>query len=219
MDVHIVTIRPEHAEALEQLQRECFPTLGEDELMTAEHFLSHCRVFPEGDFVAVATHGVEGTELAEPRVVGLGSGFFTDFDFTDPRHTFQEIIAEGYYTNHDPEGAWYYGGDISVHPGYRGLGIGGMLYDARKDLVRRRRKRGIVAGGVLPGYAEHRGEIAIEEYVERVRAGELFDPTLSFQLKHGFEVHGLLEDYLEDSASDNWATLIVWRNPDVEGEP
>lgn len=217
MDIWLVTIRPEHAEALEQLQRDCFPTLGEDELMTAEHFLSHWRVFPEGDFVALAAEAPDGAPLPEPRVVGLGSGFFTDFDFRDPGHTFQEIIVEGYYTNHDPAGDWYYGGDISVHPDYRGHGIGGMLYDARKDLVRRHGKRGIVAGGVLPGYAEHKKSLSVDAYVERVRAGELFDPTLSFQLKHGFEVRGLLEDYLEDSASDNWATLIVWTNPDLEG--
>ena len=214
MQIRIVTIRPEHVEALERLQRECFPTLGADELMTAEHFLSHYRVFPEGDFVALSSHAPDGAELDGPRVVGLGSGFFTDFDFDDPRHTFQEIIAGGYYSHHDPAGQWYYGGDISVHPDFRGHGIGSMLYDARKELVRRHGKRGIVAGGVLPGYAEHKHAMSIQEYVARVRAGGLVDPTLTFQLKHGFEVRGLLEDYLEDSASDNWATLIVWPNPD-----
>lgn len=212
MDIRIVNIRPEHAEALEQLQRDCFPTLGEDELMTAEHFRSHAEIFPEGDFVALAAQGSDGAELADERVVGLGSGFFTDFDFEEPRHTFQEIIAGGYYTNHDPQGDWYYGGDISVHPDYRGHGVGSMLYDARKDLVRRYRKRGIVAGGVLPGYAERKGQMTVAEYVERVHHGELYDPTLSFQLKHGFRVRGLLEGYLEDSASDDWATLIVWVN-------
>ena len=219
MEVHIVTIRPEHAEALERLQRDCFPTLGPDELMTSEHFLSHCRVFPEGDFVALASHDPDGMSLEAPRVVGLGSGFFTDFAFDDPGHTFQEIIAGGYYTNHDPAGDWYYGGDISVHPDYRGHGIGSRLYDARKELVRRHAKRGIVAGGVLPGYAEHKAAMPVQVYVARVRSGELSDPTLTFQLKHGFEVYGLLEDYLEDSASNNWATLIVWLNPDIPDVP
>ena len=63
---------------------------------------------------------------------------------------------------------------------------------------------------MLPGYAAHKGELSVPEYVEKVIAGELFDPTLSFQLKNGFVVKGLLEGYLEDEASDNWATLIVW---------
>lgn len=204
MGIRLVTIRPEHAEALERLQTDCFPTLAPSERMREEHFLSHCRVFPEGDFVA----------LDGERVVGLGSGFFTDFDFDHPRHTFQEIIAGGFYTNHDPEGAWYYGGDISVHPDYRGRGIGRLFYEARKVLVRRMERKGIVAGGVLPGYAAHRGELSVPEYVDKVVAGELVDPTLSFQLRNGFVVRGLLEGYLEDKASDNWAVLIVWENPD-----
>ena len=31
---------------------------------------------------------------------------------------------------------------------------------------------------------------------------------------NGFEVRGLLENYLRDEADDGWATLIVWENPD-----
>lgn len=204
--IRLTTIQPQYAEALGRLQLECFPTLAPHELMTEAHFLSHCRIFPEGDFVALdPTSGKE-------EVVGLGSGFLTDFDFESPNHTFQEVIAGGYYTNHDPHGDWYYGGDISVHPDYRGRGVGKLLYEARKDLVRQRGLSGIVAGGVLPGYAAHRGKLSVPEYVDKVVTGELTDPTLSFQLKNGFEVRGLLEGYLEDKASDNWATLIVWES-------
>ncbi len=215
--LRIETLAPEHFEALEELQRIAFPTLGAHELMTAEHFASHYEIFAEGDVVALVRHGPAGEELDADRVVGLGSGFFTDFDFSDPGHTFQDIIAGGFYTNHDPDGDWYYGGDISVHPDYRGLGIGGRLYAARKDVVRRHRKRGIVAGGVIPGYADHRGSMSVPQYVEKVVAGELTDPTLTFQMRHGFEVWGLLEGYLEDSASDDWATLIVWENDAAAG--
>lgn len=47
-----------------------------------------------------------------------------------------------------------------------------------------------------------------------VVAGELNDPTLSFQLRCGFEVVGVIDSYLEDTASGNYAAAIVWRNPD-----
>ena len=204
--IKLVSLEPHHARALEALQKTCFPTLAPHELMREEHFLSHYRVFPEGDFVAL-----DVTKEGE-RVVGLGSGFLTDFDFDHPNHTFKEMIAGGYYTNHDPNGRWYYGGDISVHPEYRGRGIGKLLYEARKKLILERGLEGIVAGGVLPGYALHRGKLSVPDYVDKVVAGELSDPTLNFQLKNGFEVRGLLKNYLEDDASDNWATLIVWEN-------
>ena len=202
MSLELTTLKPEHAAGLEQLQIDCFPTLAPSERMRAEHFLSHARLFPEGNFVV----------LDGERVVGLGSGFLTNFDFEHTDHTFWEMISEGFYTRHDPEGLWYYGGDISVHPDYRGHGLGRKLYDARKDLVRRLGRRGIVAGGMLPGYAEHKNRLSIHEYVQQVVAGELTDPTLSFQLRNGFTVRGLLGNYLDDAASGGWATLIVWEN-------
>ncbi len=204
--VRIETIQPRYAAALEQLQRDCFPTLADEELMRAEHFLNHCRLFAAGNFVA----------LVGERVIGLGSGFLIDFDFDAAQHRFQEIIAGGYYRHHDPHGDWYYGGDISVHRDFRRRGVGSRLYAARKSIVQRLNRRGIVAGGLIPGYAGFKTKLSPGEYVDRVVAGDLYDSTLSFQLGRGFNVRGLLKDYIDDEASDNWATLIVWRNPDYQ---
>lgn len=208
-EIVIVQLQPAYFEALEALQRIAYPTLGEQELMRVEHFASQYRIFPEGQFVAVS-RDESGREV----VVGQGSGFFIDFDFAHPGHTFRDIIAEGYFTLHDPNGAYYYGADISVHPDYRGRGIGTLLYNARKALVRRYNRRGIVAGGLIPGFARYKHRMSAAEYVERVVSGELSDPTLTFQLRNGFVVRGVLENYLEDRASDNWSTLIEWPNPD-----
>jgi len=202
-NIRIETIEPRFARPLEQLQRDCFPTLGENELMREEHFLNHCSLFPEGNFVA----------LWRDRVIGLGSGFLIDFDFDQAQHSFQEIISGGFYSNHDPDGAWYYGGDISVHPDFRRRGVGSMLYEARMGVIKDLNRRGIVAGGLIPGFAAYKASMSPHEYVNKVVAGKISDSTLSFQLRHGFEVRGLLEDYIEDEASDNWATLIVWENP------
>lgn len=206
--IRIETIKPDHARPLEQLQRDCFPTLDDKELMREEHFLNHCRLFPQGNFVAISAD----------RVIGLGSGFLIEFDFAHAQHSFQEIIDGGFYSNHDPEGDWYYGADISVHPDFRRRGAGSLLYEARKELVKKMNRRGIVAGGLIPGFAEYKSSMAPRQYVDRVVAGETYDSTLSFQLGRGFEVRGLLEDYIEDAASDNWATLIVWENPSYQAQ-
>jgi predicted N-acetyltransferase YhbS len=204
--ITVRTIRPEDFAPLEQLQRDCYPTLDTKELMRVEHFQSQYKVFPEGQFVA----------LDGGRIVGQGSGFFTDFDLNNPRHTFLEVCAGLYFTNHDPDGDYYYGADISVHPDARGKGIGRLLYRARQDLAVRSNRKGIVAGGLIPGYAKHKYALTPQQYVDKVVAGKLFDGTLSFQLKNGFVVRGLIRDYLEDAASDNWATLIQWVNPDYQ---
>lgn len=192
------------AETLEQIELACFPMADPEELLSAEDIRAYASVFPEGYFVAI----VDG------RPVGMGAGIYLDFDFENPQHTILEITGEHQCGNHDPDGEWYYGTDITVLPEYRGRGIGRRLYEERKGLVKRSNKRGIIAGGSLPGFFEHKSHMSVHDYVDRVVAGELRDPTLSFQLANGFEVRGLLENYLRDEADDGWATLIVWENPD-----
>ena len=204
-EVTIVNLSPEMAEDLEQIELACFPMANPDDLLSKEDIVAYATVFPEGYFVAI----VDGSP------VGMGAGIYLDFDFEHPQHTIAGITGEHQCGNHDPDGDWYYGTDITVLPEYRGRGIGGMLYEKRKDLVIADRKRGIIAGGSLPGYFHHKATMPIGDYVAGVVVGELHDPTLSFQLSHGFEVRGLLENYLEDAADDGWATLIVWENPEL----
>lgn len=203
----ITTLQPSYFAALEQLQRACYPTLAEAELMRVEHFASQYAVFPEGQIVV----------LDGERVIGQGSGFLLDFDFENPNHQFRAICDNLYFRTHNPDGAYYYGADISVHPDYRRRGVGKLIYRRRMEIVRRANRRGIVAGGMLPGFAQHKAHMSAEEYVAQVVAGKLFDPTLSFQLKQGFVVRGVLPDYLQDHTTGNWASLIVWENPEYRG--
>ena len=84
----------------------------------------------------------------------------------------------------------------------------------RKQAVRKLGKKGIVAGGVIPGYSEHLDTMSADEYIDKVVSGDLYDPTLSFQLQNGFEARGAIPDYLDDPTVGNNAVLIVWENPD-----
>jgi ribosomal protein S18 acetylase RimI-like enzyme len=206
-EVTIVNLERSMAAELEQIELTCFPMANPRDLLSREDIEAYADTFPQGYFVA----------LVDGRPVGMGAGIYLDFDFERPQHTIASITGDHQCGNHDPEGDWYYGTDITVLPEYRGRGIGGMLYEKRKALVVRDGKRGIIAGGSLPGYFHHKKSMPIQEYVDRVVAGELTDPTLSFQMSHGFEVRGLLEDYLEDEADDGWAALIVWENRQAGG--
>ena len=200
--VEIVNLDAGLASELAKIERLCFPTADPDDLLSEEDIRAYAAVFPEGYFVA----------MVDGQPVGMGAGIYLDFDFDQPQHSIAEITGANQCGNHDPNGDWYYGTDLTVHPEYRGIGIGRKLYDKRKDLVRRAGKQGIIAGGSLPGFYEHKTTMPVATYVDKVVAGELFDPTLSFQLTNGFEVRGLLENYVEDEAEDGWATLIVWEN-------
>ena len=198
----VVQISEALAPAVGELERLCFPHADPAELIDLEDAVEAARTFPEGFFVV----------LDGERVVGQGAGIFLDFDFAHPQHNILSITGAHQCGNHDPNGAWYYGTDIAVHPEYRRRGIGHMLYELRKDLVRRHGKRGILAGGHIPGFAAHKRAMSAAEYIDRVARGELYDPTLSFQLHQGFRVVTALENYLKDEATDSWSALIVWES-------
>jgi GNAT superfamily N-acetyltransferase len=202
-EVRIVNLEEGMADELERIELTCFPMANPADLLSADDIRAYAKVFPDGYFVAV----VDGAP------VGMGAGIFLDFDFDHPMHTIASITGENQCGNHDPDGDWYYGTDMTVLPEFRGRGIGHLLYERRKAFVVENGKRGIIAGGALPGYYHHKSSMPVDQYVAKVVAGELHDPTLSFQLENGFEVRGLLPDYIEDESDDGWAALIVWENP------
>lgn len=202
-EIRLVNLEEWMAPQLEAIELTCFPMANPEDLFSEADIRAYAATFPEGYFVAM-----EGE-----KPVGMGAGIFLDFDFTHPQHTISEIAGEHQCGNHDPDGDWYYGTDITVLPEYRGRGIGGMLYEARKGVVRRYGKKGIIAGASIPGFFNFKDSMSAGEYVSKVVAGELTDPTLTFQINNGFEVRGLLENYLEDEADDGWAALIVWSPP------
>lgn len=206
-DIQITNTRPEHAAALGELQTIAFPNL--EERMTEAHFRRHIELFPDGQFVAL-----DGNEENEP--VASTTTFRINFDFAHPQHKFFEIIDNGWLSNHNPNGEWLYGGDMMVHPDYRGRGIAKQLYAARLALVKRLNLRGQIAGGMFPGYQRYADRYSVDEYVAKVVSGELNDPTLSMQLRMGFRYVLTLHDHLTDPSSGNAAALIVWDNDEYK---
>jgi GNAT superfamily N-acetyltransferase len=205
--IHVTPTARQYVKPLAQMQRLIFPTLTDDELLRADHFLRHLDLFPEGQFTALA-HIHEKWLPA-----GSTSTFRISWDTLQQPHTFVELVDQGWFSHHNPRGEWLYGADMSVHPDYRRMGIASRLYAARRELVRRLNLRGEVASAMIPGYERHRHHLSIEAYVRRVVAGELRDPTLSVQIKNGFMVKGILYDHITDPRADNCAALIVRENP------
>lgn len=195
----IAATRPEHAPALEALQGVVFPSLVDEERFKAEHYLTHLQLFPEGQFVV----------LDGDNVVGATSTIRRHFDFTHPSHTFAEIIQGGWLTSHEPAGDWLYGADLGIDPCYRGRGLAQALYAARQELVWRLGLRGQLTAGMMSGFGERKHEISADEYFRGLKAGTINDPTLSMQLKVGFEIRALLPNHLHDPICDNYSVLIV----------
>jgi GNAT superfamily N-acetyltransferase len=191
-------MQPEDAEQLEALQKIVFPTLAEDELIQAKHYLRHLELFPEGQLVVK-----DGD-----KVIAMTTTMRSKFDFSHYHHTFKETIAGGWLTNHDPQGDWLYGLDIGVHPDYRGLGLARVLYRARHEIAKTLGLKGQVTVGMMNGYGAVRDQMTGEQYFQELVAGKRKDPTLSAQMKVGFEPIALIPDYLNDPACGNYGVLI-----------
>ena len=84
-----------------------------------------------------------------------------------------------------------------------------------RNLIRALGLKGMVAGGMIPGYPHYRAQLPVAEYVDAVVAGRLTDPTLTPQLRSGFQARGVLYDYIDAGKLGNDAVLIVWENPDL----
>lgn len=195
----IASTGPQHADALEELQTIVFPTLAAEELFIAEHYRKHIELFPEGQFVA----------LDGERVVGATSSIRYQVDWEHPYHTFESLLAGGYMTTHNPKGEWLYGMDIGTHPDYRKKGIARGLYRARQDTVQALGLKGQVAGGMMSGYGAVKDQMSAEDYFAKLQAGDIYDPTVSTQMRVGFQPRLLLPDYLNDPVCDNYGVLIV----------
>ncbi len=174
-----------------------------------EQLRSHLSLFPEGQLVAA---------LADTgRVVGMAGSLIIRWDNYEEKGSWKAFTGNGYFTNHDTRrGRTLYGAEVMVHPEMQRRRIGKRLYKARRELALGLGVRRIRAGARLRGYHRYAKRMTAADYVKRVISGEIKDPTLSFQLREGFKVFGVIPDYTPgDPESLGYAALIEWLNPDV----
>ena len=195
--------KPADIEPLVSCYKRCYPEFEANPLADARHYRLELAAFPEGQFLAE----VSG------EVVGYASSLIVQLDEESVNLTYDEITGSNSFNTHTPGGDTLYGADIAILPAFRGRGIAGRLYKARKKLVRRYNLRRMIAYGRLPGYRKHR-EIKPQEYVAKVKAGELQDSSLSAHLKNGYVVKDIVLGFFDDRASLDHATLLEWENPD-----
>lgn len=205
----LVRIRPYNRADIPELirlQEECFPPpYPAEQLWNAEQLRGHIGTFPDGALCAE----VDG------RIVASGTCLIVRLDPKHPDHSWSEITGDGTISTHDPSGDTLYGVDLCVHPAYRGFGMARLIYEARYALVRRLGLRRFCAGGRMPGYHRLADELTAEEYVRRVAAGNLTDPTLTPQLRSGLRPVAVLRGYIPDAESRDHALLLEWPNPEV----
>lgn len=173
---------------------------------------SHINIFPQGQFVV--------EQISTGKVVGMCSSLVVAWDDYDNSDSWSEFTDRGLFTNHDVEnGRTLYGAEVMVSPDYQGMGLGRLLYKARRDLVAELGLLRIRAGARIRGYSQYAFSYSPEEYLKKVDERIIFDPTLSFQLKEDFKFIALVKNYLQnDPESLGNAVIIEWLNPAVATE-
>ncbi len=195
-------------QAIRELSARAYPAM---EPYSLDMIRGHLNHFPEGQFVVEY----------DGRIVGYCATFIVSGQQCLQPHTWKAITGNGFASRHNPRGDYLYGMEICVDPAFRNQRIGQRLYSARKKLCQRLHLKGIVVGGRIPRLARNLRRFGSPEaYVEAVDQKRFRDPTLSFQLRNGFEVLGVLRDYLPaDKESLGHAVHLLWRNPEAQDMP
>lgn len=211
LDYQIVPAQPYHGRGVYEVicrANDFDPSEYVSGVFGLEDWDAALRHFPEGQFVAVTRfNGVE-------TVIGVALAIKTNYAPSRAPRSWRDMIGDLDLHKNDPEGRWLYGVEKAVDPDHQGRGIGKALYSSQFELVRRLGLHGIYAGGMLKGYKNHRHHMSVREYAAKVMNGELFDPTISVQMRRGFKPRTLIENYVWDHECNHTGMLIVWDNPD-----
>ncbi|MBS4207097.1 GNAT family N-acetyltransferase [Bacillus sp. FJAT-50079] len=191
-------------EGMIELQAECFPPPFPSELWWNEKQLqNHVSLFPEGA-ICVESDG---------ELVGSMTALRVQFDPKNPHHTWEEMTDNGYIRNHDPKGNTLYVVDICISPRYRKLKLGQQMMQAMYQTVVALKLERLVGGGRMPGYHRYADRMTAKQYSQAVITGEVVDPVVTFLLRCGRMPLALIENYLDDAESHNYALLMEWKNP------
>ncbi len=189
--------------------------------LTARAYPEHMGGYAEDILQGQITNFPEGCFVIEDdgRLIGYSASIRLKHKRIFKPHTWHEITGGGFGTTHQTDGEYLYGYETCVDPDARGTRVGQRLYNARKDLAKYLRLKGIAFVGRIPGFSKKKDVTDPLVYVEKVLNKEIRDSTLSFQLRNGFEVKGVQENYLkEDKGSLGFGIFLVWENPEFREE-
>lgn len=68
-------------------------------------------------------------------------------------------------------------------------------------------------GGRIPHFYKYADKLPVNDYIDQVVEEKIYDPVLTFQMKNGFTVKTIMENYLpDDKESLSYGTLMEWKN-------
>jgi len=161
---------------------------------TEDKFSSRFKIFPEGIFGAYVKDVLVGVSTSQriDSCILLSWDLVTDFGYIK--------------RTNKPFGKYLYVVSLGVAKDYRGNGIGTLLLDAQKGLMKKLSLDSLFLGSRIPGY--YKSNESIENYLEK-------DPEILFYIKNGFNMEQLKKDFMrEDKKSKGYGIIMGYKNED-----
>ena len=188
---------------------------GEDELRAQIH------KYPEGILLAETEVGSRKKVEAFISFIRLSKNMFSQI--SQENLTWEDITTSGFIDNHDPEGPYLYGVNLSVPRRAERMGIGNTIRAALGAMIVREGLQGIILESRLPKLHKtnkarvEKGQDPLDgyEYVElKDQRGKIFDPELRDYLETPLmRVLEVKPNFYQDPESENWGVLLFWPNP------
>ncbi|OES45728.1 GNAT family N-acetyltransferase [Domibacillus iocasae] len=190
-------------DGLINVQKAAFPPPFPQELLWDKNQLDHhVKLFPEGA-LCIEING---------EIAGSITTLIVQYE-TGNTHSWEEITDNGFIRTHDPNGNTLYVVDICVKPAFRKLGLAKKMVQAMYETVVHLNLDRLLGGGRMPGYYKYANKLTPEQYIQKVTEGEISDPVITFLMRAGRVPVDVMQDYLEDAESKNYAALMEWKNP------
>ncbi|MEW8041063.1 MAG: hypothetical protein AB2777_16100 [Candidatus Thiodiazotropha endolucinida] len=114
---------------------------------------------------------------------------------------------------HNPDGDSAFGVNLSVVPHAPAGAATKLLVEVGRKIVGSNLRR-VVLGSRIPYYHKHSETMKPVEYVfKKIRGRVPMDPELRFYSRFGFMIEKIVEGYIQDKQSMNFAVIVVWDNP------
>lgn len=133
--------------------------------------------------------------------------------FTQPQQM-ADIYNPALFAAHSVGGDSLFALEILVHSGCKRQGIGRLLNQALTAVLERRNLRAFIGISRLSGYGALQADMTVEDYLAKVVAGALHDPSLSYNCANQMLPTQAVADYYPaDTASAGYGAIVVQHNP------
>lgn len=203
-NIQLSHYRPEEYEEFKKLMQLCFDYIG-GEFASEEEMTLLSNLYPEGQVVA-RDNGV---------LVGAYISRIVPYQKYCKAHTQDEILDLDTYIEDSVYGNAVYGLDIFVHPDYRRLKVGNVLYNRLFEEVSKRNFTDLLGVSLICNYGVLKNEMSLPIYINKVKCREVKDSVLSFHLSHNMKVLDAMDNYISSDELQNagYAAVIGFENP------